>query len=252
MDDFLGSDPVPTVGSVTTLERQPDMTLVRAMLTSPATYATTLLTWTLDRYGPEALTWAPETLRLELERDFGVKLPKPNHDRLMAAIAIMTTDYFYTKVDRFVQLANILAFDEFDPENPDIADGEECAWAITEAMLLWPPNEEDPDDAISEDIRIYITEVLREEGYIRPPKSLKFLVGGALSSTIDFSPGESEELWTAAYETQSSNTDDVDEMVADNLRDLFTQLATLPLREGNVKPFLDKIKGLVPKKGRDL
>ena len=55
--------------------------------------------------------------------------------------------------------ANVLAGSEFDPETFDPADSAECAWAVTEALLLSPPDERDTQPVFSDEIRKYIQEM---------------------------------------------------------------------------------------------
>ncbi|MDB4331258.1 hypothetical protein N9993_01785, partial [bacterium] len=88
-------------------------------------FATTLLIMGLDYYGPDLLTWHPETIKREIQDDFGVRLPKANFDRLMAAITVVTTDLFFKNLSRFIQLANVLAFDDFQPDEFEPADSME-------------------------------------------------------------------------------------------------------------------------------
>lgn len=106
---------------------------------SEQSYATTLLLCYMDAYGSEGLDWDPMTIRHEIEEDYGVKLPNKSFNKLMAAINIATTDQFYTSLPDFIDLCNVLSGDVLDPRWFDPADPGECAWGMTEAMFISPP-----------------------------------------------------------------------------------------------------------------
>src|SRR4051794_40304326 len=117
---------------------------VRKLLLGDDAYATTLLVLCTDLYGhleddegrPMAfLHWHPAALKMELEDDFGVALPGHTLDRLMAGVALTTTDYFFRDVDRFMKLACVLGGNGFSPSEVQVPSAVECAWAITEALL---------------------------------------------------------------------------------------------------------------------
>ena len=97
------------------------------------TYATVLVTLFADMLGDEkdhegkplgfrGFQWHPQTINEYVEDHWGVKLPKQNFDKLMAGIAIVTTDLFFRDVDRFIKLCNVLAGSDFDHETFDPAD----------------------------------------------------------------------------------------------------------------------------------
>lgn len=149
------------------------MDRIRRLLESPDTFGTILLVLCVDTW-PECLgdkddptrgPWHPATFRAELEQHFGAKVPPGNIDKLMAAVTIVTTDLFFTNVRSFIPLANVLAGDEFDPRVWEPADVVECAWGITEALLLDPPDNDNPEP-FSDEIRYYIGAVLKEEGFV--------------------------------------------------------------------------------------
>ena len=106
----------------------PKSTILKSFLASDETYATILFLIVMDKYGTECLEWAPETIRMEVEDDFGVKLPKQSLDKLMAAITVITTNFFYQDPVRFVELCNIFSGDDAEPNEFDPADVDEIAW----------------------------------------------------------------------------------------------------------------------------
>src|SRR5687768_5208130 len=82
---------------------------LRTILTNQETFATPLVVAMLDEYGTEFLTWSPRTIRMETEADFGIDWPQLNFDRLMAGVALLTTDAFYSSLPDFIDLCNILS-----------------------------------------------------------------------------------------------------------------------------------------------
>jgi hypothetical protein len=202
-------------------------------------YATVLLVIFLEHYGTEGLEWHPETIHGQMSQDFGVKLPKSTLDKLMAAIAIVTTNYFYREVRRFIELCNILAGDDFDPTVFDPADSAEMAWAVTEALLLSPPEEgEDFDD----EIKAYIGFVIREEGMVTPPRVLKNFVAKDFTEEVRYQFEDDPEMFQGIFETQQSKAAELDALVQENMNEMLAQLEALPLREGKTDNMVRRIR----------
>ncbi len=217
---------------------------VRGLLESDDTYATTLLVWALDTYGMECLEWHPTTLKMEIESDFKVRLPKANFDKLLAAVTILTTDLFFKDAARFVQLANILSGDDFQPDEFDPADAVECALAVTEALLLVPPDQEDAEP-FSDDVRRYIGLVLKEEGFVTPPDILRIALGGDSGRQVDNDYGSDPETHAAIRAAQKQKTDEVEGAVKAMLAGLLEQLKTLPLSNGSTADLTQKIATVI-------
>jgi hypothetical protein len=209
-------------------------------LSNPDAYATTLLIILLDQFGIEALDWAPETIRLELRDDFQVDLPQVNVDKIMAAISIVTSDDFYKNLPKFIQLCNVLADDEFNPGIFDPADSAEMSWAITEALLLSPPEEEEP---FTDEIRFYIGHMLNEEGLVNPPDVLRI----ALYDTPVADPlslnADDPVMYGALYQSQQAKSKEITDMLQRQLRELFEQIQMLSLRNGDNQELLKRIQG---------
>lgn len=214
---------------------------LRQILTGEDTFATTMLVWTIEQFGLESLQWHPLTLRMELEETNNLRLPKANFDKLMAAITIVTTDYFFKDVSRFVQLANILSGDDFQPDEFDPADSAECAWAVTEALLLSPPDEEDPEP-FSDDVRRYLGIVLKEEGYVTPPDVLRLAIGADFTEQVRYDFTDDPEMFQAIHEVQQDKTKDVENLIRANLSGLLGQLQALPLREGSTTELVTRLR----------
>lgn len=225
----------------------------KRLLSDPDTFATTMLVIAVETWGMDCLQddedrergpWHASTFRSMLEQHYGVKLPKCNLDKLMAAITIVTTDLFFKNADRFIVLANILSGDEFDPNQFEIADSVECAWAVTEALLLDPPDHDNPEP-FSDDVRRYIGFVLKDEGYVTPPDVLKIAIGEDLASKVRYDFTDDPEMFSGIHSVQQGKKQDVETVLRESLLELKNQLTALPLREGSTDEFEKRIDALL-------
>lgn len=203
--------------------------------TSNGTYATTMVTLLVDTYGTECFAWSPETLEMEINEDFDIKIPRTNLDRLMTGINLLTSDDFYRSLPDFINFCNILSGDSYDPRNWDPADSAEIAWGITECLLLSPPDDED-EDPFDDEIVAYIGQVLKSEGIITPPDVLKIAVRD--DDPAGFVAGEfsdDPEMFNAIYDFESTKTAEINNAVKVGLNNLAQQLGALQLRSGSAQ-----------------
>jgi len=224
---------------------------VRDMLRGEGTYATTVLVWAIDHFGfdpetkqPNVFIWAPETIMHEIRRDTGVEPIKLTFDKLMAAITIVTTDLFFKDLSRFLVLATVLSGEEFQPDEVSHPDSAETAWALTEALLLSPPDEDEP---FCGDIRHYISHLLKEEGYVTPPDILRIAIGADLSNQVRFNFSDDPEMFSMIYQNQQDKSDDVDAVIRQGTQELVQQLKALPLREGTTKELEERVGSIAQK-----
>lgn len=196
------------------------------------TFATTMLVMLTDKYGTEALEWQPQTLVMEIEQDYRVDLPKVNMDKLMAAIDVLTSDNFYQSLPDFINLCNIFSGDSYDPRMWDPADSSEVAWGITEALIIEPPDGEEP---FSLEITAYIGAILDAEGIIQPPDVLKIASRDIadLTGKINGEFSDDPAMFGAIYDFENSKTQAINTYVKTNLTMLIQQLQVLPLSVGS-------------------
>jgi len=205
-----------------------------------------LLTVFLDAFGTEALEWDPGTIAMEIEDEFNVDLPQTSFDKLMAAIQILTTDRFYKSLPDFITFCNVLDGDEYRPDTFDPADAEEVAWGITEALLISPPDDNDPDP-FSDEIRAYIGAVLDREGIINPPDILRIAlrVARVSPSIQDFS--DDPAMFNAVYDLETGKTEDINRTIVLRTQLLAAQLGALNLQNGNAKQVAETLLASVGK-----
>ena len=212
-------------------------------------FATTLLTLFIDTYGTEAMDWDPMTISSEIEQDFAVKLDRAVFDRLMAGIVIVSTDSFFSKLPDFINVCNVLSGDSFDPTVFDPADAGECAWGMTEALLLSPPDD-NVDEPFDQEIVDYIGEALKDEGILTPPDILKIGLKSDyqdLISRVQYDFSDDPEMFNAIFDTEKSKTEDINGLVKARLTALVQQLNSLPLNNGDASGAAKKLLKALPK-----
>lgn len=198
------------------------MSVSKQLLLSDTTFATTLLAIVLDEYGTEALGWAPETIKMELEEDFGITLPVGAMSKLVAGISVLTSNEFYRRLPVFIQICNALSGEELSDQF-DKADAEDCAWGLTEALLLSPPEEDDP---FSHEIRAYLGAVVDEEGLINPPDLLKLAISNMPQDVSLGDIAENDpELFELGFQERTARSDDIRQATEQNLSELIEQLS---------------------------
>jgi len=207
------------------------------------TFASVLLTLFLDRFGTEALTWDPNTITLEVEEEFRVDLPQLALDKLMVGIQILTTDRFYKSLPDFIAFCNVLSGDTHRPDMWDPADAEEVAWGITEALLIYPP-EDDDEEPFTDEIRAYIGAVLDAEGLINPPDILRIALRKArVSPSIDdFS--DDPTMFNAVYDLEEGKRHDIENTIRMRTQMLAGQFKALKLENGKVDDIVQLLESV--------
>lgn len=203
--------------------------LVKDRLTNKDTYATVLLAIVIDNYGTEAFEWTPETIRRELEEDFGVTIPPIVIDKIMAGILIMTTNLFFEDVWYFIHICNVLSGTEFDPDEYDPADSYEMAWGITEALQLYSPDAD--EEPFSDKIRWYMGAVLDYEGIDDPPDVLRLALREKPKVDVHEVLSSNPEAYAAFLDKRTKDRNGIEGMLRERLKELFEQLQTTPFNE---------------------
>lgn len=208
---------------------------------SKETFATVLLTMFLDRFGMDALEWDPATIAMEVEEEFDVELPQLSLDKLIVAIQILTTDRFFKRLPDFIAFCNVLDGDPFQPNTFDPADAEEVAWGITEALLISPPEDDDPEP-LTDEIRAYIGSVLDSEGILNPPDILRVALRMVKVSPAmkDFS--DDPVMFNAIYDVEAGKTEDINQTIRFRTELLTEQLAALQLKNGNTQHVAEMLR----------
>lgn len=225
------------------------MNPLKPVWTDPGCFATTLFIAFIDTYVDdkhplkEVLSWHPYTVQMQIEEDFGVDLPAASYGRLMAAIDLLTSNNFTTSLPDFIHTCTVLSGDYVQPGHLVLADSADCAWGLTEGMLLVPPDPQEKEP-FSEEIRGYIGKVLGEEGILNPPDVLRIaLRDNDLASRARYNFSDDPVMFGAINDMEKSKTDAINHLVQGRLRALFNQVAALRLKQAEG----EQVKALVAK-----
>lgn len=192
----------------------------------------------VDLYDYEALSWSPQAIAMQLHDDFQIDVPQTTIDKIMAGIAILTSDDFYRRCSAFNHICNVLSGDTFDPTIFEPATVDEIAWGITEAVLLSPPEE---GEQFSAEICGFIAKTLENEGIVKTPAVLRFAVPASKSDPLAHL-ADDPEMYQAFAQTQQSNQESVDEALRDRMALLIQELSSLQLRDGNTSDITKKLR----------
>ena len=197
-----------------------------------STFATSLLALLIDEYGTESFQWDPETVRLQIESDYGVKLSQVNMDKLMAMITALTTNLFYTSAEAFTQVSNALNDSEADFENWDPPTAAEAAWAITEITLNDPPKRREGfADQFSSDVRKYLGVILAQEGILHPPDVLQIAeLDEQGNKNADETFADDPEMFAGFNKLSQTKSSEITGYVRSRVSQLLKQLDELPLQ----------------------
>jgi len=221
---------------------------MKQILLDPETSATVLLIAASDLLGPEWLNWDPMTIRMEMQEELGSPLKEPSFNKLLAARELVTTDGFYTNLPDFIRLCNALYNGSVSPHAFDPADAGEIAWAITESLLIWPPdpNEEEP---FTDQILEYIGKTLDEEGIMTPPDVLRLgILNEQTWEKVQATYSDDPSMFNAIYDKEREKTDEINAVVKARLRRLLETLDALPLRDGDATDSVKRMLGAIQSK----
>jgi len=197
-------------------------------------FVTTLVVLLTDKYTAEWFTWDIETVRLEVEDDYRIKLRSDILDKIAVGQLLMTTDLFYKSAPEFIHFCNVMNGDYEYPGVFNPADAYEVAWGVAEAELLEPP-EEEPLTAFSTDILEYMKVVLKQSGALSPPDSLSFINTDELTGKSLGQLSADEVLYKAAYDEAQEEADSLNEYVNQRTYQLVEQLSQIHVKNGDLQ-----------------
>jgi hypothetical protein len=195
----------------------------------------------------EIMKWDPDTIRMEIEDDFKVQVPQPVLDKIFTARELVTTDRFFQVLADFQDFCNILSgTSTFDPRVWDPADAAECAWGITEALLLDPPDD-NTQVVFAEEIVNYVSHAIDHEGIVRPPDVLQ--IGNLEDKAIKLNAAWSDDpdMLKTIWDGDTAKTNDINRMIKERLRLLIQQLEGLPLLHGDTGGIVEKLLRVIPR-----
>ena len=223
-----------------------------ALLQSPDAYTASLLVLCFDRFAADVAghdsflgdaghqPWSLETVAYELRMEFGVTPLEANLHKIMAATNLLTSDEFFQNVRQFVDICNVLAGDDFDPSTFDPATCAEMAWGLTEATSIRELPDDYGDNPFSDEIRGYIGFMLDYEGIVNAPDVLRLGVRNKPGDPLNVW-ADDPELYEAAFAVQQEKSDDIQNMLKENLVALLQQLEELPLIHGSANDLAERV-----------
>lgn len=220
------------------------------LLQSDETTATALVTMLIDEFGTECLSWAPRTILLEVQETFHTIPVQGNIDRMMAGIHLLTSNSFYVSVPDFNDLCVVLAGGHIQPGVFIPADSADCAWGITEAFLLAPPDE--GEEGFTEDIKAFVGAVVNSEGIMVPPDILRIAhFDKDILQQVKSDYSDDEPMFSGIYKTEQSKTDDINAFVRTRLSALISQLTSMPLKTGDATAIALRLMHALPRPTED-
>jgi len=210
-------------------------------------YSTTLLVSAIDRYGLDMLTWAPETIEMELRDDFRREVPRDNLLKLMVAIDLLNTNSFFQSPTDFCMTCATLSGYPASDGQLILPDADDMAWGVTEALLLTSPEDQNP---FSVEITALMGEILHDEAILVPPDVLRIAVRPEdLAERARYNFSDDPEMFKAVFEQDKGRTDDINKLLASRLHGLLRQLRRLPYRSAdsaNVAKLVAKLAAGLP------
>lgn len=210
---------------------QPPSRSHAAVFADTESYATELLVCFVDTFRMDGETgdddpfnWQAESIRLEIEDRYKIRMPAENVDRLMAAISILKSDEFEQKAATFVQFCNVLCGSPVSPDVFDKATVAECSWGYFEARLL------DPGIKLSAEVRGYLKIAMQDEGLSIPPAALEGTMDDTSGVLNDYA--DDVETFQSAWKNKQNRTQEINEAVDENIDELMANLKRLSLKNG--------------------
>ncbi len=213
----------------------------KELWTDTNTFATTLFLLFIDKFGLDPLAgedpWDPETVQMEINEEFGITVPDCNLSKLLALALHLSSDRFYKRLADFIRICNVLS-GATAPDPDDPADVDEIVWAMTEAMLVEPPDEPEP---FTQEIRRYIGEKLKDEGFLDPPDLLRIGIrtDNWRQSLAEFS--DRPDLLHKIKAAADAKNAEIMQMLKGRLSALLEQLGALRLESGDTTQLVQKV-----------
>lgn len=176
----------------------------------------------------EIIHWDPEALKLEIKDVFQMEMPTANFNKMLAARELVASNAFWYDLPDFISLANALTNGVFDLRVFDVANMDEIAWAVTEAALMWPPDQTTREE-FADEIVAYISEVAAAEGLSKIPAVLKFAIpeDAPIWDQLTAQFSDDPVMFDAIYKLSVAKTATIDEMILDRLDYMLQQVDKL-------------------------
>jgi len=187
--------------------------------------------------------WDFQTMLAELEADTGVVLAPENQAKLAVGLMLARGDRdFYRSLPDFLVMCAALAGKGHDPRLLAVADSYDCAWGLSEGLLLSGLDADDPEDFLSPEIIGYIGQIAEHDGLIDPPDILR-LGQHATDRFARFQAehGDDPLVVAAAEERGQELAAQVKKELKQGMEALLRQLESLPLVHGSARSLAQRL-----------
>lgn len=213
------------MSSVSLNENSP-IARARQLVLSEDVHPAALLTLAIKLLGAENVsTYEPATIRMELEDVLNLRpFPAEAYDKLMAAVAVLTTDLFFKDVLAFNELCNIMSGNPPAPDDYEPCDSLEMAWAVFQARAIDPMDGRNDQVEFSEDVKLYMGMILSQEGFMAPPSILKDAIMPPDADAVSSTYMEDAEILPTIVDKHRIALDQIEEAVGQYTNELTQQL----------------------------
>lgn len=155
------------------------------ILTDRSTFATPIVLALVAEYGPDVISYEPETIR-ECLKKHNPNVSESVVTRVNAALGLFTSNAFWQDPATFNIVCRALNRAPRPMAAP--ADIEDMSWGVTEAnLLLFDPEDEQSNATNVAGLAVvrYVAEALKREGMYTAPDALSFVPAIRPSATVD-------------------------------------------------------------------
>lgn len=196
--------------------------MIRSLLESNNTFASTVILYLIDKYGMDALSFEPETVAESL------LAVNPNTrrqiiDRTNAGLGLFSSDLFWTDPFVFGTVCRSLSFHKFPTASaPTLLD---LAWGVNEAKLLTlDPDTGDKLSEFGDSVGRFVEVTAKAENTTTLPDALSDIVKIESLFNVD-----DMELISARQAESDAKAAEIDDIVNKRTLELFRQIKSLKL-----------------------
>jgi len=213
------------------------------VFSEPGMFSSSLLLMAVDSWGLACLDWEPETINEAVYTDFGAELDSLNADQLNASISLLKSNLYYRSITSFLTLNKVFNFVPVSRTAVSLCTLDEILWGTTEARLIEGPEEYDAQE-FSKDIRLYVGQMLMQEGIMVAPANLAFAeIPNYLQARQSVLEAEDPSFFSARARRQEEELAKANRYVGQLLIRLMEQYQTLPLK--NASEMVEHFQGTI-------
>jgi hypothetical protein len=209
------------------------------ILKDPEVFATSALSIMFDEFGAECTDWDPDSLGMEIRNAFNVDASDELLDRLIAGMALLTSNSFFVDVTAFTATCNSLNRGVVMTDSWVPADLDDVLWGVTEARFLL--GEDYDEEGYSHSVKRYVGVLLKQEGIKKIPSVLAFAeIDDDMLEVYDAYEGDAIMEQTF-WDSQQKERDTLESDNIALMENYMDQIRTLPL----VSPWLSDLNNNV-------